>query len=219
MKPTAKCQQCNDDIVLPFKCNYCGGIFCGEHRIPERHNCPEAWKAKAPREAPIISNQGWSETPSYKYTVSYAPQSSKKFGFSKIELRHLLIGTLLVLGVGLTYFIYLGVGSPSTPFALAGVTIAFTLSFLLHEIAHKFTAQHFNMWAEFRLTMQGALITLLSVFLPPPFKIIAPGAVTIVGSATMENVGKTALAGPTTNILLSTVCILIASITQDLFFT
>lgn len=150
--------------------------------------------------------------------MSYTPQASKKFGFSKIELRHLLIGTLLVLGVGLTYFIYLGVGSPSTPFALAGVTIAFTLSFLLHEIAHKFTAQHFNMWAEFRLTMQGALITLLSVFLPPPFKIIAPGAVTIVGSATMEKVGKTALAGPTTNILLSTACILIASVTQDLFW-
>jgi Zn-dependent protease len=56
------------------------------------------------------------------------------------------------------------------------------------------------------------------VFLPPPFKIIAPGAVTIVGSATRENVGKTALAGPTTNILLATGCILIATVTQDMFW-
>ena len=74
------------------------------------------------------------------------------------------------------------------------------------------------MWAEFRLTLKGALITLVSVFLPPPFKIIAPGAVTIVGSATRENVGKTALAGPTTNIILATACILIATVTQDHFW-
>ncbi len=122
------------------------------------------------------------------------------------------------MGVGLTYFLYIGLGSPSTPLILAGLTVAFTLSFLLHEIAHKFSAQHFRMWAEFRLTMQGALITLLSVFLPPPFKIISPGAVMIVGSGTRETVGKIALSGPVTNLLLSTGCILIATVTQDLFW-
>ncbi|PVX23080.1 MAG: hypothetical protein CW691_11710 [Candidatus Bathyarchaeum sp.] len=217
LKKTAKCQYCGKDVVLPFKCNYCGGHFCGDHRIPERHGCPEAWKAKAPREAPPISNHGWTQTPSYKYTISYTPQAARIFGFSKIELKHLLIGTLLVLGVGLTYFLYI-TDSTATPLIIAGLTIAFTLSFLLHEIAHKFTAQHFKMWAEFRLTMQGALITLVSVFLPPPFKIISPGAVMIVGSGTKETVGKTALAGPVTNLLLSTGCILIGMVTQNLFW-
>lgn len=216
MKKTAKCHECGDDVILPFKCNYCGSYFCGDHRIPERHNCPEVWKARAPRDIPPAANQSWSKPSSYKHTISYTPSSSRVFGFSKIELKHLLIGTLLVLGVGLTYFLSLDIASVSRPIMLIGITIAFTLSFLLHEIAHKFTAQYYSMWAEFRLTLQGALITLVSVFLP--FKIISPGAVMIMGSGNRETIGKTALAGPITNIILSIICILIAQISQELFW-
>jgi Zn-dependent protease len=200
-------------VVLPFKCAYCGGFFCAEHRLPESHACPESWRARAPREAPPVSTRGWSKEPSYKYTVSYTPQSARKFGFSKTELKHLTIGALLVMGVGLTYF--LTTASGSTLLNLAILSIAFTLSFLLHELAHKFSAQHFNLWAEFRLTLQGALITLISMFLP--FKLISPGAVMIAGSGTRETVGKTALSGPVTNIVLSTLCILIAELGQGLF--
>ena len=219
LKATTKCQYCGNDVVLPFKCNYCGGYFCADHRIPESHSCPESWRTRAPRDVPPVGIQGWSKAPSYKYTISYSPQSASRIlGFSKTELKHLLIGTLLVMGVGLTYFLYIGLASASTLLTLAGLTVAFTLSFLLHEIAHKISAQYFRMWAEFRLTMQGALITLVSVFLPPPFKIISPGAVMIVGSGTKETVGKTALAGPTTNLILSIGCILIATVTQDLFW-
>jgi Zn-dependent protease len=120
------------------------------------------------------------------------------------------------MGVGLSYFLFTGFAS--TWLTLAGLSIAFTWSFLLHEIAHKFSAQHFHLWAEFRLTMQGALITLISIFLPPPFKIISPGAVMIVGSVTKQIAGKTAFSGPLTNILLSTGCILVATFTQDMFW-
>ncbi|MEJ2242986.1 MAG: site-2 protease family protein [Candidatus Bathyarchaeota archaeon] len=120
------------------------------------------------------------------------------------------------MAVGLTYF--LSITSSSTS-VLLGLTIAFTFSFLLHEIAHKFSAQHFNMWAEFRLTLQGALLTLLSAFLPPPFKIISPGAVMIAGSGTQESIGKVAVSGPITNIGLSAGCALIAMVSnQNLFW-
>jgi len=218
LKKTTKCQHCGKDLTLPFRCNYCGGYFCGDHRIPETHNCPEKWKAKPPRDKPPLKSHEWAEQPSYKYTVSYTPQSARIFWFSKTELKHLLIGTLLVLGVGLTYFLYIGIASPETPILLAGLTIAFALSFLLHEMAHKFSAQRYRLWAEFRLTMQGALLTLVSVFLPPPFKIISPGAVMIVGSGTGKTVGKIAISGPITNIVLSAACIAIATVTQDMFW-
>ena len=216
MNKTAKCKFCGDDVTIPFKCKYCGGSFCADHRIPESHNCPEAWRAKAPRDAPPVVGKQWSAQPQYKHTVSYAPQNSRVFWFSKKELKHLLIGTLLVMAVGLTYF--LSITNAST-IALAGLTIAFTLSFLLHEIAHKFSAQHFNMWAEFRLTLQGALLTLLSAFLPPPFKIISPGTVMIAGSGTRTSIGKVAVSGPISNIGLSAICGLIAlAINLDLFW-
>ena len=54
--------------------------------------------------------------------------------------------------------------------------------------------------------MFGALLTLISIF-TPFFKIISPGAVVIAGFSTMEKVGKTALAGPLTNILIAAVLI------------
>ena len=213
LNTTTKCQHCGKEVVLPFKCAYCNGYFCAEHRLPENHACPESWRARAPREeAPPIIVEREPTRPSYKYTITYAPKpAAKVFWFSTTELKHLALGTLLVLGVGLSFMPYMG----ST--GLVSLAIAFTLSFFLHELAHKFSAQHFGLWAEFRLTMQGALITLISMLLPF-FKIISPGAVMIAGPITKETAGKTALSGPLTNIVLSALCTMIAATTQNASF-
>ena len=87
------------------------------------------------------------------------------------------------------------------PEILLSLAAVFTLLYLLHEIAHKLTAQHYGLWAEFRLTTFGALITLLSIV--SPIKLISPGAVMVAGPINREIAGKTALAGPLTNLLLS----------------
>ncbi|HID90624.1 TPA: hypothetical protein EYP44_01535 [Candidatus Bathyarchaeota archaeon] len=35
------CLRCLEPILgIPFRCHRCGGIFCGPHRLPERHDCP-----------------------------------------------------------------------------------------------------------------------------------------------------------------------------------
>ncbi|KPV64623.1 MAG: Peptidase family M50 [Candidatus Bathyarchaeota archaeon BA2] len=211
MDKTAKCQHCGIEVVLPFKCSYCNGYFCSEHRLPENHACPEYWRAKAPREEkPPITVEA---EPAYKYTVTYLPiPTAKVFWFSKTELKHLALGALLVMGVGLSFIPQFA----DHPEILASLATVFTISFLLHELAHKISAQRLGLWAEFRLTMQGALITLLSMLLP--FKIISPGAVMIAGPVTRESAGKTGLAGPLTNIILSTVCTIIAVTIQSAFF-
>jgi Zn-dependent protease len=77
-----------------------------------------------------------------------------------------------------------------------------TASFLIHEMSHKFAAQKHGLWAEFRLTTWGAVLTLISVF--TPFRLISPGAVMIAGPARPKEIGKISIAGPITNILLST---------------
>jgi Zn-dependent protease len=87
----------------------------------------------------------------------------------------------------------------------------------MHEIAHKLMAQHFGLWAEFRLTMFGALLTLISVI--SPFKIISPGAVMIAGYADKEIIGKTAMAGPVTNLALSTLLLVLFRYLQGPFST
>jgi Zn-dependent protease len=213
LNKTAKCQNCGTEVILPFKCSYCHGYFCAEHRLPENHACPEYWKVKAPREeAPSIFVGGTSTEPTYRYTITYPPRpTAKVFWFSTTELKHLILGALLVMGVGLSLISQ----STYSPEILIILAIAFTLSFLLHELAHKISAQHFGLWAEFRLTMQGALITLISIVLP--FKLISPGAVMIAGPMTKESAGKTGLAGPLTNIILSTVFTIITLTTQYTF--
>ena len=36
----ARCQYCGREVALPFRCRYCGGLFCVEHHLPEKHECP-----------------------------------------------------------------------------------------------------------------------------------------------------------------------------------
>lgn len=74
----------------------------------------------------------------------------------------------------------------------------FAAAFLFHELAHKFTAQRLGYWAEFRLNTTGVLITLMSLFLP--LKIVAPGAVIIVGLMYGNDYGKISIVGPLINI-------------------
>jgi len=199
---------------MPFKCPYCNGYFCAEHRLPENHNCSEQWKAKIPKPppSPVIIQK--SAQNSYEYTVTYAPTKLKKahlITFSKKELLHFSIGTALVMAVGLSIMI-----ETSTNYTIALILATlFTASFLAHELAHKITAQYYRLWAEFRLTLFGALITLVSV-VSPLFKIISPGAVMITGSfVDRKIIGKTAIAGPLTNITLAAALGIIAYLTVN----
>jgi len=41
------CEHCGNEIgYLPFNCNYCGGTFCKQHRLPENHECSFELKHK-----------------------------------------------------------------------------------------------------------------------------------------------------------------------------
>jgi len=199
VKTSLNCHYCNVETFMPFKCPYCGNHFCPEHRLPENHNCPEIWKAKTPQ-PPLqtaIPTQG-----AYQHTVTFMPTIPKRgLRFSQKEVEHILIGAALVMAVGIS--ITLGTSNNLTiTLTLAAL---FTTSFLLHEFAHKIAAQHYGLWAEFRLTLWGALITFISI-LSPLFKLISPGAMMIAGSFVDQKImGKTAVAGPTTNIILAAV--------------
>jgi Zn-dependent protease len=83
--------------------------------------------------------------------------------------------------------------------------VAFTailmISFFIHEIAHKITAQRRGLWSEFRLTLWGSFMTLIFAFLP--IKFISPGAVMIAGAAERKEIGEISIAGPIVNLTLS----------------
>jgi len=76
------------------------------------------------------------------------------------------------------------------------------LGFLLHELAHKFVAQHYGCAAEFRAWDQLLYLAVgLAVFIG--FIFAAPGAVMISGMMTRKENGLISAAGPATNYVLA----------------
>jgi len=196
-----KCEKCGVDVDLPFKCSYCGRFFCVEHRLPEGHECSEYWRVKIPRPTAAAEHAPRrSYGVEYRYPAVFQPVAKQKiFRFSSIEVKHLLVGIVLVSLVGVSFLTRSVLFSQ--PVMLLVESTVFILSFIAHELSHKFAAQKFGLWAEFRLSISGALITLISVLLP--FKVIAPGSVVIGGMADRETVGRTAVSGPLVNVILS----------------
>jgi Zn-dependent protease len=135
--------------------------------------------------------------------------------FSAKELQHLLIGLLLTLAIGLSMPLYWMPQLYGDLSVLTVTAMIFAFSFIIHELAHKIAAQQLGLWAEFRITMFGAIITLLSII--SPFKIISPGAVMVGGIADRKTIGKTSIAGPATNICLAAFFLLLRQFSSDAF--
>ncbi len=74
--------------------------------------------------------------------------------------------------------------------------------FVLHELAHKFTAIRYGYWAEYKMWFQGLILALVTSYFG--FVFAAPGAVYIHGyNIKKSENGIISLAGPATNIMLA----------------
>lgn len=96
----------------------------------------------------------------------------------------------------------LGIFSPG--FLVLFVVSLFTagLGFLLHELGHKFAAQHYGCTAEFRAFDQMLYIA-LGLAAVVGFIFAAPGAVMIAGRVTFRESGIISMAGPSVNFVLA----------------
>jgi Zn-dependent protease len=117
--------------------------------------------------------------------------------FSRSEIRHLVVGTLLVTAAGVSFLL----GEPLSILGLGVSAVLFAMGFILHELAHKYVAQGYGLWAEFRLNTMGLILTALSIV--SPLKFIAPGAVMISGFTDRAKMGRTAIAGPVVNVIIT----------------
>jgi Zn-dependent protease len=179
---------------MPFRCNYCGGYFCMEHRLPEFHDCPGLQRGRGV--VNIGADRSYRPADTLYRRPRRRPAFAGLFRFSDVEIRHLAVGLLLISTIPLTL---MSGDLFRRPIVVLGAVGIFAAAFLLHELAHKFSAQQLGYWAEFRLNMFGVLITLMSFF--SNFKVVAPGAVVISGLMFGEDYGKISLAGPLTNII------------------
>jgi Zn-dependent protease len=118
--------------------------------------------------------------------------------FSSVEIRHLLRAWIFV---SLAFAILMVGFSLDAKFIVGFVFAAITagIGFLGHELMHKYVAQRYGCWAEFRANdfMLG-LMVLLSFF---GFIFAAPGGVYIRNHVTTRKNGVISLAGPLTNLV------------------
>lgn len=72
--------------------------------------------------------------------------------------------------------------------------------FVLHELGHKFAAQAYGAWAEYRMYPKGLALALIVAFFG--FIFAAPGAVYIQGMINKRQNGIISVAGPSVNLVV-----------------
>lgn len=189
-----RCDFCDNDEVIPFKCRYCEGTFCSSHRLPPNHSCIflDDFLKQPARDKEFLrhiqerAGMPHERVKSAIYDVIY-------LRFSKVEVLHLAVATALVAAVGLSF----------TGYNLRWGTLAiFVSAFLVHELAHKFLAQFYKAWSEFRLLLYGAVLTAFSALPIHPLKFIAPGVVWHSGNLSMGRSGRVSWIGPLSNLAM-----------------
>lgn len=137
---------------------------------------------------------------------------SAKYGhihFSRQELIQIFISVAvltacftLVLTDGI-FSLFEGYSIYQWLYVLGISAIVSLTGFLLHELAHKFVAQRYGAWAEFRMYPGGLMFALIFSFLG--FLFAAPGAVYIQGRINRKQNGLISIAGPATNIAFGSI--------------
>ncbi len=221
----ATCSLCGKEDLC-FTCHYCQSIFCTEHRLPESHGCPALQVVKDDARRKLADSftghydydDEEQESEPIREIPVRQPRRRKRKRFSKQEIRDLSIASILVALVGFSmmgyplgilnaftmFSLYVNLGFFWFPLLLIGI---FLLAFIGHELAHKFTAQHYGMWSEFRMTQMGYIISAIAIISSFPF--FGTGIVYTTGTTSRENDGKTNLAGPLSNLIMGSVYVTI----------
>src|SRR6266700_7447440 len=170
-----RCAVCGAEEFIPYICRYCGGVHCVYHRLPENHACPNIEQARAPR--PILRSERRTETPTIRMVKTPV--------LSRVSSRELtaLLTALAVLSISFSVQYLLPLQTLNIVQYLEILSLTAVIvgtGFLAHELAHKFTAEKYGCWAEFKLWTYGALMALLFAFVSGgTFVFAAPGAVYI----------------------------------------
>ena len=149
------CEHCGVEIgYLPFKCKYCGGVYCKKHRLPENHQCTFELKHSpiVPSSSREYSARTIIEPVSQKY-LSKGPRELKKYlkrqekqrkrtirtysgrsiGKTRYKGTKILIGLIMIFSI--MALIFEGFGIPQYLYlSLSGLVINFTFHTLISSL-------------------------------------------------------------------------------------
>jgi Zn-dependent protease len=199
---------------LGFTCPYCNTVYCSEHRLPESHGCPSMHRVREDARRRVSDSLGGQEQDENTIQPARKPKRkrSRRGRFSSTEIRDLVIASVLVILVGISIFgnsfgiinaisrigVLIEIG---LWWLVVGTIGMFLASFMAHEMAHKFVAQNYGMWSEFRMTTMGYYLSAMAILFSLP--IFGTGVVYTSGTTNTEHNGKSNLAGPLTNFVIA----------------
>jgi len=135
-------------------------------------------------------------------------QQRGKIRFSSTEVLHITVAIVVLSAAFAIVFRGSHLDSDPTRNLMLIIGMSFLLvicSFLFHEFGHKFVAQRYNLWSEFRMWAAGLVLALFISYFG--FLFAAPGAVYIQGNIDKDTYGKISLAGPSVNLVIAAVAI------------
>jgi Zn-dependent protease len=128
--------------------------------------------------------------------------------FTSREIMDIIISMSVIALIFAYLFSGRNLSSPEFYYLIPITFIAVGLGFVLHELAHKFMANSYGFYAEYKLWVEGLILAVITAAFG--FVFAAPGAVYIHGEyISKEQNGKISLAGPATNIILAGVFFLL----------
>lgn len=138
--------------------------------------------------------------------------------FSKKEIRDLSISVIALSLIFASYDI-----------SAIPITILIVLTvFISHEMSHKFLAQRYGCFAEYRMWPLGLLLGLVTALIPGGIVFAAPGAVVIfpyskkfafkIIRITRKEYGKISVAGPLINVIIGLASLFISFVYSNSIF-
>jgi len=117
------CEHCGEKIpFLPFKCKYCGGAYCKEHRLPENHQCSFESKhipviTSALKESKLkhsVSNKGTIDVSKYirrqKRLEKKSLKQMRRYSSMKSQHQGIKVILLLIISFSVVAIIFRSLG-------------------------------------------------------------------------------------------------------------
>ncbi|MEM0492347.1 MAG: hypothetical protein QXS02_00075 [Candidatus Thermoplasmatota archaeon] len=149
----------------------------------------------------------------YMYIPKGTLERGKPGRFSRREIIHIIIA-LFVLTIAFSFplsksrILYGSIDPIRIMNSLPIAFLALLTAFFIHELSHKFMAQRYGLWSEFRMFPIGLLFSLLLAVLTGVV-FAMPGAVIFRGDTRLFETGRIAAAGSTSNIVIAAVSLIL----------
>jgi len=97
----AICPVCGEDELMPFVCHYCGGSFCIDHRLPEKHNCPglAEYRRRVRESGRLVYRPEWEQVKARRKMPSILSTVTSSYALAIIFLVSIVFLLQLIFGI------------------------------------------------------------------------------------------------------------------------